>query len=332
MGNYSWVFSALRKAGLNIENGVMSYEGVISPTGGVVGPTGKGQSYFLDPANGSDNNNGKSPRKAFASLEYAYSKLTANQNDTLYYIAGATSEKLVATLTWAKSYTHFVGVCAPTGIAQRARLFNDTTTITTLLNITASGCVFKNFYIFQGGDDATELNNVIVTGGRNYFENVHFAGMGHATPADETGASSLKLVGAEENTFFNCTIGVDTIARSTTNAELEMTTAANRNRFINCTFLAFADNAGHLFVKIDGAGDIDRFVLFDKCLFLNSIESTATEMTSGLSVHNSAGGFVLLRECIFVGVANIAAADNGNVLGEGVIGAATSGLALALTQ
>jgi len=325
-------FATLRRAGFNIENGQVNYKGVIQAQGGVVGPLGKGNAYFLDPANGSDSNNGRTPTKAFASLEYAYSKLTADQNDTLFYIAGATSEKIVATLTWAKDYTHFIGVCAPTGIAQRARLFNDTTTITTLLDITASGCVFKNFYIFQGGDDATELYNVKVSGGRNYFENVHFAGMGHATPADEAGACSLYLNGAEENTFVNCTIGVDTIARSTTNSELEMVGASNRNVFKDCIFLAFADNAGHLFVKIDGSGDIDRFVLFDNCLFINSVESTATTMTQAMNVHNSAGGMVILRNCIIIGATDVAAADNANIFMEGAIAAATGSLGLAVTR
>ncbi|KKL19886.1 hypothetical protein LCGC14_2460960, partial [marine sediment metagenome] len=316
MSMYNVVFSALSKFGLTFDGaGQMTFKGAIVASGGVVGPLGKGIAFYLDAANGSNNNNGRTPTTAFATLAYAYTKLTANRNDTLFYIAGATSITLASTLTWAKNYTHLIGVCAPTGINQRARLFA-TNAMVTMLSITATGCIFKNIYINQGGNDATDLNCVLVSGGRNYFENVHFAGMGNATPADETGASSLALVGAEENTFVNCTIGLDTIDRSTTNAELDIRSSSVRNVFRNCLFLSRADNNGHLFVKIDTVADLDRFVIFDNCMFINCIESGATLMLQAMSVHDAAAGLVILKQCLLLGATNWCVADNGNVYAD----------------
>lgn len=87
----------------------------------VVGQVGK--SYYLDPANGDDTNDGLSPDKAVKTLPVAYGLLTENQNDILFYIAGTGSISLSSSFTWAKSYTHFIGICAPVSAGKRARIF-----------------------------------------------------------------------------------------------------------------------------------------------------------------------------------------------------------------
>jgi len=109
----------------------------------------------------------------------------------VYYIAGTSSITLSAALTWSNSYTHLIGICAPTRTAQRARIFqlSTLTGASPLITISGSGCIFSNLYVFQGVNDATSLINVSVTGGRNYFENVHFAGGGHAAQAIDGGAA-----------------------------------------------------------------------------------------------------------------------------------------------
>jgi len=125
---------------------------------------------------------------------------------------------------------------------------------------------FQNFYIFQGGATAAS-GNVVVTGDRNYFNNVHFAGIGHATPAGNANAYSLKLTGAAENLFENCTIGIDTIKRTAANNHLVIDTDSKRNEFRGCRFLSWSETAAHTLVKI--AGGNDRFTLFHDCLFYN---------------------------------------------------------------
>ena len=105
---------------------------------------GAGEQYYLDPANGLDTNDGKSPSKAFKTFAVAYAALTANQNDTLYYIAGASGLTLSEAAVWAKSYTHFVGICAPTRVGQRARIFQLSTLegASPLFTVSGSGCIF----------------------------------------------------------------------------------------------------------------------------------------------------------------------------------------------
>jgi len=291
--------------------------------------------YFVDPAKGSDSNDGFSPENALASLEAAEAKCVANQNDTVFYIAGSSGNTLAAALTWDKNYTHLIGIAAPTNVAQRARIFQaaDLTGASPLINITASGCVFKNLYIFQGVDDATSLVNVQVTGGRNYFENVHFAGGGHATQAINGGAS-LKLDGAEENTFFDCTIGVDTIAAATGMMGILFDSEARRNIFKNCRITLYAGNTGAGFVEVvDGTG-IDRYTLFDNCQFINSNLDNFT-MASGFVIpifaaNNSSR--ILLKDCMILGTTTLDANDRGVLYGnmDAVTGADLSGVAVEL--
>lgn len=294
---------------------------------------GEGDFYYLNPSHtnasdtGSLSDKRNNPDRPFATLAAAENALTANQHDTLVYVAGSSSITLTSALTWDKNYTHFIGVCAPTRTAQRARIFQlaTLTGASPLINITASGCIFSNLYIFQGVDDATSLINVQVTGGRNFFNNVHFAGGGHATQAIDGGVS-LKLNGAEENTFLNCTIGVDTIDAATGMVGILFDDEAHRNEFYNSKVRMRAGDAGAAFVEIVDATGIDRDTLFKDCQFLNN---SATNMTSGFVIPAGMGAprKIILDNCGILGVAALDANDRGVLFGNmnAVTGADASG-------
>ena len=269
--------------------------------------------YFVDPANGSDGNDGLTLDSAFATITAAEDECVANQHDTVFYIAGSSSLSLTATLTWDKNYTHLIGICAPTRVGQRARIFQGSaaTGLSPLINITASGCIFKNLYVFQGVDDATSLINVQVTGGRNYFENVHFAGGGHATNAVD-GAASLKLNGAEECTFVNCTVGVDTVAAATGTAGLLFDGAGPRNIFENCNFTMYAGHAGAKFVEVADSAGFDRYIIFRDCLFIN--DATGYTMTEAFTIPAGMGSAthrIILQDCSALGATDWDTNDRG---------------------
>lgn len=313
----------------NFPNGVTSFG--IPVLGGLLPPGGN--VYFLDPDQGNDGNDGSSPAQAFATLAVAENALTANQNDILFYIANDASLTLTAALAWDKDYTHFIGLCAPTHAAQRARIFqlSTLTGASPLLTISASGCIFANFYIFQGVADATSLINVSVTGGRNLFYNVHFAGGGHATQAIDGGAS-LKLDAAEENLFERCTVGVDTIDAATGMVGLLFDGEAHRNLFRDCVFRMRAGNTGAAFVEIVDSTGIDRDNTFDNCLFINN--STANDMAGAFVIPVGMGEprLLLLKDCLFHNVTKLDANDRGVLFGNmnAVTGADLSGVAVQL--
>lgn len=314
----------------NFPNGVSSFGVPILPAG--LPATRNSQHFFVDPLNGRAGATGtfEDPLSTLAAAEEL---CTANQHDVVFFIGSGTANALTAALTWDKSYTHLIGLTAPTHAAQRARI-TQTASLTgasPLINITASGCIFSNVYIFQGVADATSLINVQVTGGRNYFHNVHFAGGGHATQAIDGGAS-LKLDAAEENTFDSCTIGVDTIDAATGMVGILFDTEAHRNLFRNCVIRMRAGNAGAAFVEVADSTGIDRDNTFDNCMFINNHTSNA--MTSGFVMPTGMGQprKIFLKDCMVFGATKLDANDRGVLFGNmnAVTGADLSGVAVEL--
>lgn len=280
--------------------------------------------YFVDVANGSDDNDGLAPDRALATLIAAEDKCVANQHDTVFLIAGSSGLNMTAALTWDKNYTHLIGICAPTQVAQRARIFqlSTLTDASPLFNITAQGCIFKNFYCFQGVDDTGSLINWQVSGQRNYFENVHFAGGGHATMAID-GCKSLRLVGSNgENTFVRCTFGVDTIAAATGVAALSISGGTPRNIFRECNFTLYAGNAGAMFVEWEALSAVDRYMIFDRCNFLNT---GLTTMSQAFSIPASVPAHrrCFLQDCHGYGFTDWEASDRSVLYVSG--GTATAG-------
>jgi hypothetical protein len=53
---------------------------------------------------------------------------------------------------------------------------------------------------------------------------------------------------------------------------------------------------------------MDRWAMFDNCTFNNCVDSTGTTATAAFSVNGSAGGSVVLNNCITIGCTNVSAA------------------------
>ena len=132
--------------------------------------------------------------------------------------------------------------------------------------------------------------------------------MGNATGgASQTGSRSLTVGGGGngENTFTNCIIGLDTVVRSAANASLELLGGSPRNVFRNCIFPCDTSSAAALFILVGSTG-MDRWALFDNCSFINTVDSGSTTMTVGMTVNASAGGSVVMNNCISLGATAIA--------------------------
>jgi hypothetical protein len=271
-----------------------------------------GKVYYLDPANGDNHNNGISPDQAVQTLAQGYALLRSGYNDVLVLVSnGATtsSARLSAGFTWAKSAAHLVGVSSGVNISNRSRIA-PTAAVTAFANfftVSGSGCLFSNIQWFQGFDTGVAAEICLtVTGGRNLFVNCHIAGMGDTVSATDTGSRNLKITGTGENQFVNCVIGIDTVARTVANASLEFASGTPRNEFRNCQFPIFATGAGALIGITAGAAAMDRFQLFDRCTFLNSIKSGAgTAITGAFTLAASSGGLLMFRDLAMVGVTSL---------------------------
>jgi len=165
--------------------GDMLYQlgGVPALAGIPFGP--KAKYYFVDPVNGDDGNPGTDLAKPLAGLEAAYAKCVADQHDTVFFIAGDTACNPAAAIDWAKDYTHLIGIGSPLhGVGQRCRILGlAATALSPLITVSGTGCIFKNLQ-FNNEYATGAVGVAVVTGLRNYFENVFFM-----APSGVTGAS-----------------------------------------------------------------------------------------------------------------------------------------------
>jgi hypothetical protein len=282
------------------------------PVGGMLT---NGKSFFVNPYYGTGA--GKKINQAMKTLSGAHTLSTASKNDVVYLVAGSntaayTTDYQSYTLTWSKDMTHLIGINAGGAIAQRSRIAWLSTASSTsdipLVTWSADGCLCENIHFFSGLDDANMIGALSVTGDRNVFRNCHIAGIGHATN-DAAGAYSLSLSG-DENLFENCVIGLDTIARGTAaNSEILLTGGGARNIFRNCYIITYAEANTHQFLIKESAG-VDRFCLFDNCMFINAIQSGATQMTEAFDITagGSPNGLILLKDCGLLGATDWEAA------------------------
>lgn len=282
-----------------------------------------------DNPNANDSNDGTDPIYPKLTLPGAFAECVAGQHDTIVYVAGTAGISLSAQLVWNKDYTHLLGICAPTMVGQRARISQAAgdLNLSPLIDVTATGCLFKDLYIFQGPADAHSLIDVRVTGQRNMFANVHFAG--GAGSNNVSGAASLVLDGADENLFSHCTVGVDTANAGDGVRALRFGSdnGAARNIFDTCHFTLQAGHAGAAFVECPAALGMDRYTIFRDCLFSSL---PAQQMTTGFviaadfgpPVHNKR---ILMIDCQLIGAPDWDTGDRG-LIWQNVFPAAGGGL------
>ena len=307
----------------NFPNGITSFG--VPVLGTIGGLPFTGNYFFVDPANGADGNEG-SVELPLKTLYGALAKRTAGNNDVVILMgdgtaAGSarlstalaqtiTSSATAGTLNWNKNATHLIGVCAPTAVAQRARIAPPTGTYTAatfnsdaFINVTASGCYFANISVFCGfSTGSASMIAWTDSGSRNAYSNVNIYGMADAASAGGADARTLKLNGGGEHSFYQCTLGSDTVARSAANATVEFAGGTARNTFQDCIFPFQASAASPLGVKVGAAAGMDRWALFRNCSFINNVGSTSTTLSALATLAASAGGLVMIQNSAMVGI------------------------------
>lgn len=310
------------------------------------GSTGK--IFYLDPVNGLDTNNGQlaAPSGAagqgpVATLAAGYALLRSGYNDVLVLIGNgaATGSARITSFTWAKNAAHLIGVCAPSAVSQRARIANPTTaglTITAnFFTVSGNGCLFSNLSWFQGaGAGQTGIAAAIcmtVSGQRNAFINCDVEGMGDATAATDAGSRNLKI-SAGENYFKHCNIGLDTVTRTGANATVEISAAAARNIFEDCTFPIYSSDGLQYAFLAAAAAALDRFTLFKNCTFINASGSGSTAIAELFHIVAASGGLALLdSQTVWMATAIGDATTKAQVYMGGVAAVATGGKVLVAT-
>jgi len=178
------------------------------------------------------------------------------------------------------------------------------TTITSycldLITVSGHNNTFINLSLFNGSSLVQALGCLKVTGNRNAFINVHAVGGGHATPAGNAGMYSLYASG-EENTYYGCTFGTDSIIRAAANGEIRFAGTCRRNAFEKCRVISYSTTAGKGAIISAGADSIDGWTLFKDCVFTNWNTGALSALTSAFigTKPNNLG--LLMQACILIG-------------------------------
>ena len=265
---------------------------------GMLGIPHVGNVWYVDGTGGSDTtNSGTTQDDALATVYAAEEKCVSGQHDVVIIAptggTGRTSE--TKSIVWDKRFTHLIGSTAPVGVDNRAGMSFSSAATTPSLTISNNGCIFKNLTIAQFNDV-----NVMVslTGNQNYFENVHFAGIGNATAGADTAARCVELEGAEENLFQSCVFGLDTVARSAANASVSQGGVSPRNVYRDCDFNLFTSSADAFHFMVENNDAVQRYVKFIGCRFHNPDTASSTTLTANMNMFGvGLNGTVYLIDC-----------------------------------
>jgi hypothetical protein len=276
---------------------------------GMLGLPYVGTIYYVDPFAGNDTaNSGLEQNDALLTVAAAYAKCTSGKHDVVIIAPSGGTGRTVegSAITWGKRFTHLIGSAAPISANVRAGMSFTATGATTTPQflLTENGCIIKNVTFKQAVADSYAL--VSITGDYNYFDGVHFQGIGNATAGDSANGYDVLMTGASENVFVNCTFGDANVARSAANACLKVASGCSMNRFQGCVFQTWADNVGVLHVNFTGTA-LDRWVIFDHCAFLNGgTNSGGTELTVFMNSNGTMGGTVFMWDSWVSGGAAVA--------------------------
>ena len=294
-------------------------------------PRSKGSKIFVvDYVNGSDVNSGLSWNAPLKTVEAAYAKCTTLKNDVVLLVGNGTSNTAAAAITWAKDYTHLIGLSSPVPDEQRARIKNTAALATTpFVTWSADGCVVRNVSFWHESSNAAALVNFYLSGGRNSFEHCQFAGAVGTNNA--SGARSLVIYGADAsgNYFKDCTMGNDTIQTVAGVHVMEFDAGPSHTQFDDCLFVHSIAATTQLHVFAAAAADMGRRTIFNRCLFINETSVAQAEVilvTAALSQHQ----YIFLNDCWFFGAAEWNLGNHGVVINNAhaaiITGVATSGL------
>lgn len=268
----------------NFENGITSFG--IPVIGGQVpfgiGSAGVGRTFFVDPTNGSDGNNGLEPTQALKTIARANVVTGSNRQDVV--VLSANSEHAVTEmLDISKNRVHYIGMDARggTGMGARSRVIMGVTTTATDLSVmknTGVGNTFTGIKFDSGNTKAESLYGIIEAGEYAVYNRCELY---KSTDLDDAGASELALNG-DSAQFFNCSIGSTANETGNIRANVLCTGGIVSGKklrdchFENCMFLAKADDTDKVFVYGANATDVERKLAFKGCTFFNNPLSAGT--------------------------------------------------------
>lgn len=315
-------------------NGVSSFG---TPLYGNGIPATSGSIFFVDYGNGSDGVSTKanSMSRPWKTVDKAYDSTTTNKDDVIV-LMGNSTHTLTEMLDVSKNRIHFVGLdCTARKYGQNAKVslgvttaatdiatIKNTGTRNTFTNIKFmnSNTVAEGIYCFAEGGEYTVISNCEL-----YKD----------TDLDVTGAAEL-LMNGDSVSVIDCTIG--SLVNAISGAILRPCVLVSRETitgkvcrdvtFTGCNFWRKCGDTGNRFVYGANATDVERMLLFDRCLFVNAKLASAVPAQNVAFGATQTEGEVLLWNCSSMNAATAMSTTTGVFVDSPVPTAGTSGISV----
>jgi hypothetical protein len=237
----------------------------------------------------------------FSTLNAAYDACTSNANDVIL-LTGHTTHTLTTGIDWSKSRIHVIGMDGGDRLVQQGAKVSSSSTDTTAYVIKVTGVrnSFRNIKFIQASTNAAALTVLQEGGEGNLYKNCSFV-FGVVDNLDLTTAHEV-LAGSDSATYLNCTFGSDTLltsaARSVFHIDQVTTSQEFKSNILKeCYFIISSSSSAATFVRLDAVEDILFTNIFDRCVFVASVDTaggaaiaeasqTGTGTNKGVLVYN----------------------------------------------
>jgi len=207
-----------------------------------------------------------------------------------------------AALVLNKNHTHMLGMGPPGRMNLRTRL-SQGAAFTPFITISGYGNYFKRLYFMHGTAEADYVG-FLISGARNVFENVHFAGPQVAAIGGHANYIGVHITGSE-NYFKDCQFGFSTMARDEATPNVQIGANVQNTVFENCIFSLALTDGDPLFLKVLNTSGMTE-AYFKNCTFVAFSSNWATAMTKAIEcTGGSTCGLYFDALCNFVNVTAI---------------------------
>jgi hypothetical protein len=266
-------------------------------------PATYGTYYFVNSntGEGSDGNSGLDMDNALATVAAAYAKTTSGAHDVIV-CSGNTAHTIADEITVSKNRVHFWGLgLGSRYMGQRTRFEMGVTTGSAIAIIqnTGVGNTFTNIKFRSTDSLSTSLYSVADGGEFSQWTNCSFE---KDEDLDQTTAAEL-LCNADTGYYKSCSIGNTIYARSVARACILLTRETITGKVCRDTIFEdciIQNNAGAttvLHVYGANANDVERLLLFKRCIFWTNAASASTQAVAFSFGAAQTVGDILLDGC-----------------------------------
>ena len=213
----------------------------------------------------------------FETLAAAYAACTSNANDVIV-LTGGTTHSLTTGIAWTKNRIHVIGMDGGSRLVQQGAKIELAGAVDSayVLKVTGVRNSFINVKFIQSSTHANALTVVQDGGEGTLYKNCSFV-FGVVNNLGGTTAHEF-LAGSDSATYDKCTFGSDTLltsaARSVFHIDQVTTSQEFKSNILReCIFIISSSSSTATFIRLDAVGDILFTNIFDRCVFVASVDS-----------------------------------------------------------